>query len=197
MTGLRRRDNLRDVIQLLSFPKHAVPPIIAAQIRSFVRIQWPFLNGRGNRIWDYPPRDGGPTTLVLVDDEMLISHTEVNFRDIDFVGETLKVGGISAVFTYPAFRGSGHANKIVTHATDLIRRSDADLAMLFTAAKNENFYTRCGWCAMKNAHVLYGEKENPTLKDDNVVMMLFVSPRGERMKNLLETQEIYVGATTW
>src|SRR2546423_7866461 len=92
------------MIELHSWPKHAVPREIAAQIRSFIRIQWPFLNGQGNRIWDYSPRADEPTTFALVDDEILISHTEVNFREIEFEGQTLKVGGLSAVYTYPAFQ---------------------------------------------------------------------------------------------
>src|SRR5438105_1751631 len=112
------------MIELRCWPKHAVPREIAAQIRSFVRIQWPFLNGRSNRIWDYPPREHEPMTLALIDDEILVSHTEVNFRQIEFEGQALKVGGLSAVFTYPAFRGSGCAHQIVSAATEMIRVSD-------------------------------------------------------------------------
>ena len=185
------------MIELRSWPKHAVPREIAAQIRSFVRIQWPFLNGQGNRIWDYPPRAGEPTTFALVDDEILVSHTEVNFREIAFEGQMLKVGGLSAVFTYPAFRGTGCAARIVTAATEAIRAGNADLAMLFCGAPLEGFYTSCGWTPMKTARVMYGERDHPKLKDDNVVMMLFVSERGRRVQEMLAREQIYVGANTW
>src|SRR5256714_7032205 len=94
------------MIELHSWPKHAVPREIAAQIRSFIRIQWPFLNGQGNRIWDHSPRAGEPTTFALIDDEILVSHTEINFHEIEFEGQMLKVGGLSAAFTYPAFPGT-------------------------------------------------------------------------------------------
>jgi GNAT superfamily N-acetyltransferase len=185
------------MIELRSWPKHAVPREIAVQIRSFMRMQWPFLNGRGNRIWDFPAREGEPTTFALVDDEILVSHTEVNYRDIEFDGQILKVGGLSAVFTYPAFRGSGCAKRIVTAATDALRASDADLAMLFCGAPLEGFYASCGWTPMKTARVMYGERDHPKLKDDNVVLMLFVSQRGRRSQEMLLREQIYVGANTW
>ena len=53
---------------------------------------------------------------------MLVSHTEVNFRVIEFQSQQLKVAGISAVFTYPAFRGSGCASQIVTEALALAEK---------------------------------------------------------------------------
>jgi GNAT superfamily N-acetyltransferase len=185
------------MIELRTWPKHAVPREIAIQIRSFIRMQWPFLNGRGNRIWDFPPRDDGPTTFALVDDEILVSHTEVNYRTVEFQGQSLKVGGLSAVFTYPAFRGTGCASRIVTDATAALRASDADLAMLFTGAPLEEFYASCGWTAMKTARVMFGDRDNPKLKDDNVVMMLFISQRGAALQSALDREPIYVGENTW
>jgi predicted acetyltransferase len=185
------------MIELRSWPKHAVPREIAIQVRSFIRMQWPFLNGRGNRLWDFAPREDGPITFALVDDEVLVSHTEVNFRSIEFQSQRLMIGGLSAVFTYPAFRGSGFAEQIVRAATESVGRSDADLAMLFCGGPLERFYTSCGWTALKNARVMYGDRDRPALKDDNVVMGLFVSEKGRAVQSVLERHEIYVGASTW
>jgi predicted acetyltransferase len=185
------------MIELRSWPKHAVPREIAAQIRSFIRMQWPFLNGRENRLWDFAPRADEPTTFVLIDNEVLISHVEVNCRPVDFSGQTLKVGGLSAVFTYPAFRGTGCAKQLVSAATQAIASSDADLAMLFCASDLEKFYTDCGWTAMMTARVMYGDRESQKLKDDNLVMMRFVSQRGRGLEAILARDAIYVGASTW
>ena len=124
-------DTIRGMVELHSWPKHAVPRDIAVQIRSYIRIQWPFLDGRRNRVWDFSPREDDWTTLALVDGEILVSHTEVNFRTVEFRSQQLKVAGLSAVFTYPSFRGSGFARQIVSAATEMIRAGDADLAMLF------------------------------------------------------------------
>src|SRR5690349_19255161 len=184
-------------MELHAWPKHAVPRDVAIQIRSFIRIQWPFLNGQGDRLWDFSPRENEPTTFVLMNGEALVSHTEVNFRTVEFHSEQWKVGGLSAVFTYPAFRGTGCAARIVTAATDALRASDADLAMLFCGAPLERFYTDCGWTPMKTARVMFGDREAPTLKDDNVVMMVFVSERGKALRDVLARESIYVGVSTW
>ncbi len=69
--------------------------------------------------------------------------------------------------------------------------------MLFCGPKLENFYTRCGWQPMPTARVMYGERDKPQLKDDNLIMMLFISDRGKGLKETLATEEIYVGLTTW
>ena len=184
-------------MELHSWPKSAVPREIAIQIRSFIRIQWPFLNGTGDRLWDFPPRENEPTTFVLMNGEALVSHSELNFRTIEFQSQPWKVGGLSAVFTYPAFRGAGCAQKIVCAVTDSLRGSDTDLAMLFCGEPLERFYIDCGWTAMKTARVMYGDPVHPTLKNDNVVMMLFVSKRGKTLERMLATESIYVGANTW
>ena len=185
------------MIELHSWPKHAVPREIAIQIRSYIRMQWPSLNGTGNRIWDFAPRADEPTTFALLDDEILISHAEMNFRTVEFQSRPWKVGGLSAVFTYPAFRGSGCASRIVNAATDALRGSEADLAMLFCGSPLEAFYTACGWTPMKSARVMFGNPNNPTLKDDNLVMMLFISHGGRAIQAALSAESIYVGANTW
>ncbi len=69
--------------------------------------------------------------------------------------------------------------------------------MLFCGEPLVEFYSTCGWTPMKSAHVMYGDREHPTLKDDNAVMMLFVSERGKGIANALRMEQIYVGANTW
>ena len=36
------------------------------------------------------------------------------------------------------------------------------------------FYSACGWTPVDAAQILYGERTNPKLKTDNLVMMLFL-----------------------
>jgi hypothetical protein len=50
---------------------------------------------------------------------------------------------------------------------------------------------------MKEARVMFGDRECATLKEDNIVMMLFLSDYGRQMEETLKRQEIYVGASTW
>src|SRR6185436_18171852 len=89
---------------LLSFPKHQVPRDIAIQIRSYYRIQWPHVHGRSGTLWNYSADNPfRPVNFVLMEDEALVSHAEANWRTIEFDNQKLICGGISGVFTYPAW----------------------------------------------------------------------------------------------
>jgi len=182
------------MVQMHVFPTHAVPREIACQIRSYVRIQWPFLDGHSGRVWDIRPSDA--LTFVLMEDEMLVSHAQVKRRDFEFEGEMLKVYGISAVFTYPAWRGSGRGKEIVQAATDFIRKGEADIAMLFCSEPRKMLYMSCGWEPMPTTRILEGNKENPKVHE-NLLMLLSVTPRGRELQQRFENNSVYVGATTW
>jgi len=183
--------------EIRSYLKHEVPRDLACQIASYVRIQWPFLLDRGNRLWDYSPRPDAPVHFLMLDDEVLISHASVNHRPVEVGHQTLNVYGLSAVFTYPAFRKGGFAQRVVRAATQHILSSNADVAMLFAGQPLRKFYTVCGWEPADSARIYYGEQENPTLKDDNLVMMLFVSEKGRAAREILQSQPVYVGKQTW
>src|SRR5689334_12702285 len=130
---------------VLAYPKPQVPREIAAQIRSYQRIQWPHLDELiGPALWNVPP-DSTARTFVILDGEKLVSHAEANFRSISHAGETHNVGGLSAVFTYPAYRGKGFAQQVVRAATESLDQSDADLALLFCGESKRGLYASLGW----------------------------------------------------
>src|SRR4051812_33686946 len=134
---------------------------------------------------------------MLVDGELLISHAVANFRHVEHRGERYLVGGLSTVFTYPAHRNTGAAQQVVRAATDHLRHSDADHAMLFCGDALRAFYTACGWMPADAARVYYGDPDRPTLKSDNLVMMMFLSDRGRAARKIFEEEPVYVGAQTW
>src|SRR5437773_7170462 len=158
--------------ELRSYPRHLVPRDFAIQIRSYARIQWPYVQGQGNEIWDFTARENNPLHFILYDNEVVISHASVNHRPVEFQGETLNCWGLSTVFTYPAFRKGGFASQLVRAATEHIQKSQADLAMLFCGHPLRQFYSTAGWTPMDTARVFYGDEKNPTAKIDNLVMML-------------------------
>ena len=82
-------------------------------------------------------------------------------------------------------------------ATEVINRSDADLAILFTGTRLRNFYSECGWTAMERTQIMYGEKNNPKPDQTGQIMMLFVSQKGSSLQERLEREPLYVGAVTW
>ena len=185
-------------MKLLSFPKHQVPREIAIQIRSYYRMQWPHVHGKSGALWNYSPDNPGqPINFVLMEDEALVSHAEANWREIEFQGQKLVCGGISGVFTYPAWRGAGLAKEAVRAATEAIEQSDADLAILFAGARLRNFYSECGWVPMDGARILYGDRSNPKQDQTGQIMMMFVSQKGLSLRERLGGEPLYVGAVTW
>jgi len=185
--------------ELRIYPRHEIPRDYACQIRSYTRVQWPGMSMIDPRkIWDDVPRPGNWLHFLLVEGEILVSHAAINHRPVEFQGQTLNVYGLSTVFTYPDYRKGGHARQVVQAATDRINSSsDADLAMLFCGHPLRHFYTSCGWVPMDTARIYFGDKASPTLKNDNLVMMLFVSDRGRRAGTAMEKDSVYVGPLTW
>jgi GNAT superfamily N-acetyltransferase len=175
-----------------------MPRDLAWQIRSFTRIQWPHLDSPARAWWDFTPRENNSIHFVLTDGDLLVSHASVNWRDVEHAGRTYNVFGLSTVFTYPAYRKGGHARRVVGAASDFIRQSQsADVAMLFCGQHLRAFYGACGWSPIDSARILYGDRAAPKLKDDNLIMMLFVSPGGIASRAIFEHGDVYVGPETW
>jgi predicted acetyltransferase len=184
------------VVHLESYPKPSVPREIAVQIRSYVRVQWPQVEQRiGPALWDVPA-DFPARNFVVLDGEKLISHAEANFRTVEHAGESFNVGGLSAVFTYPGYRGGGFAKQVVRAATEHLDRSDADLAMLFCGESLRRFYVPLGWEPIDTARIVSGDRTAPVAYDA-LVMMRFISEKGRAARTAFETNEVYVGERTW
>jgi GNAT superfamily N-acetyltransferase len=182
---------------LQDFPHHEMPPQIATQIRSYVRMQWPFLNAGNTQIWDYAPQTIPSHHFVLMDGELLVSHASVNQRDIPHHGRSWRVGGLSTVFTYPDHRGTGCASRVVAAATKYLQESDADIALLFAGHHLEKFYHHLGWVPAPDAHILFGSIETPELKSDNLVMALLISPAACERAEWFVKEGFYIGESTW
>jgi predicted N-acetyltransferase YhbS len=183
--------------ELRSYLRHQLPLAIATQVRAYQRVQWPFLDGRGDVLWDFTARPDAPVHFVVAEGDVLVSHACVNRRTIAVHGQPLEVFGLSSVFTYPAWRGQGWAGQVVDTATDYLRASPADVAMLFCGEALEPFYAKRGWSVARESQILFGDKAAPQRKQDNLVMMLFVSDKGRSVRRVIETSPVYVGSATW
>ena len=180
---------------LLTVPSHDLPPDIKCQVVSFMRIYaWQVFQSQPIG-WDYMDRERHPFSFALVEGEVLISHAEVNWRVLEHAGEAYVTYGLSAVFTYPQFRGQGRGHQVVEAATNHILSSDADAAMLVCKPELIEFYRACGWNPMSEMQILSGPKENP-LRGGNV-MMQFVSEKGKRGRAAFEREPVYVGEYMW
>jgi GNAT superfamily N-acetyltransferase len=179
------------------YASEALPVGVKWQILSYVRVEWWWVFQGKNRLWDYTQKGTRPVNVVLMEEDVLVSHAEVNWRMLAHEGEVFKVYGLSAVFTYPAFRKEGFGRQVTQAATEYILSSDGDVAMLFCLPELVPFYEGCGWVAMGDTTIWYGDQGAPAVDEEEVLMMLFVSARGKGARERFEGRPVYVGAYTW
>jgi hypothetical protein len=144
---------------------------------------------------DLPPEDH-PSHVVLVENGLLISHTEVVWRYLDHAGETYKAYGLSGVFTYPGLRRQGYGKQVVDAGMKIIRASDADIGIFHCAPNLGPFYAARGWIPMPGATTGIGPKSAPVVSDE-LMMMLFLSEKGRRGRPAFEREPLYFGEYTW
>lgn len=174
--------------------RHEIPPLLAAQVRSFGRIQWPGIN-TSLELWNHVPEPNPSLHFLVADGELLVAHASVRTRPVTHGGVTYRVAGLSTVFTYPDYRGRGLGERVVRAATEHVCSSDADLAMLFCGDRVKPLYERLGWIHLPTARITYGTP--PLLKSDNHVLFLFLSDRGHAARRTFESETVHVGPSTW
>ncbi len=180
---------------LLTRPGHDLPPDLRCQVVSFMRVYaWQVFQSKPIG-WDFIDSASHPLSFALVEQEVLISHALVSWRDLTHAGETHKMYGLSAVFTYPQFERQGYGRQVVDAATVHILASDADVAMLSCKPPLTAFYAASGWVDMPATQILHGSKSAPT--KGGHVMMLFVSGKGRSSRLAFEREPVYVGAYMW
>lgn len=179
------------------FPSPELPPHLKCQVLSFIRVEWWWVFQGAYLFWDYTQKDTQPVNVIIHERNTVISHAEVNRRSIAHEQQTYLCYGLSAVFTYPSFRNTGYGKQAVRAATDYIKESDADIAMLFCLPPLRAFYEECGWTAMPDTAILSGDPAQPARDDEEILLMLFVSEKGRRDKSRFEKTGVYVGTHTW
>ena len=187
------------MVEQYLYPSADFPADLKSQTLSFLRAHWPEGFTGENRLRDWvTPETDHPIHLVLVEAGILISHTNVVWKYLEHAGITYKAYGLTGVFTYPAFRGQGYGGRIVAAGTAYIQASDADLALFHCDEHLRDFYARHGWEALPQATTYLGPRDNPKLVTDELLMMQFITPKGQQGRTAFERQPIYFGHNgTW
>lgn len=172
-------------------------PEIGCQVSSYIRLQWLTHLKGDDRFWVLIDPTGHVEHFYIAERGVLISHASVISRTIAHSGETYRLYGLGAVFTYPAFQREGYGQQVVTAATDYILRSDVDVGMLFCAPELAHFYAVSGWTAVNYPGIQSGDLDQPELDAGMFVMMLFVSAKAKAHRGDFEHGPIYVGEWTW
>jgi predicted N-acetyltransferase YhbS len=185
------------MMRQLICPTTELPPTLQDQILTFLRLTWPkgFFEGKPTPDW-LAHQENHPLHFVLVDDGLLLSHAVVVWKYLEHAGETYKAYGLAGVFTHPTFREQGYGKQIVEAGTAYIKRSDADIGMLWCAPSLKNFYARSGWIGLEKSRTLIGPKEAPDVYH-LLLMMLFISEKGKHSQPAFESEPIYFGLEAW
>lgn len=173
-----------------------IPPSLAYQIASFMRIQWLHDLKGEDRFWNFFESPEVAAHFTISERDVLISHALVRRRVIEHLGKSYVVYGVGAVMTYPAFRGEGYGRRIVDATSDFISSSDADLGMLFTSPDLFAFYEKSGWSTLTREGVYAGDPQHPDYVDAHS-MILPVSEKGRSCREDFERGNLYVGDFTW
>ena len=183
--------------ELRFYSSEDLPLDLKWQILSFLRITWAdgFVGENRLRAWISPPTDH-PSHVVLVENGLLISHAEVVWKCLDHAGETYKAYGLTGVLTYPSFRGQGYGRQVVDAGTKIIQASDADIGIFHCAPSLGPFYAAGGWIPMAGVTSWVGPKSAPVVSDE-LMMMLFLSEKGQRGRPAFEHEPLYFGEYTW
>lgn len=187
------------MVELLTYTSAEFPESLRWQTLSFLRMHYPDGFTGENRLRDWVTSESEhPMYLVLVEQGILISHTNVVWKYLEHNGVTYKAYGLTGVFTYPSFQGQGYGSRIVAASTEYIWHSDADIAMFYCDESLKTFYARHGWIHMEDSVTFIGTKEQPERVDDEILMMLFISPKGQSGRQAFEGKPIYFGGDhTW
>lgn len=185
------------MMRQLILPAAELPLTLQDQILAFLRPAWleGFIAADQARDW-LSHQENHPVHLVLVDDSCLISHAAVVWKYLEHAGATFKAYGLAEVFTQPACRDRGYGRRIVEAATTYIKRSDGDIGMLWCPPSLKRFYARHGWMGMEQSETLIGPREAPTVYH-LLLMMLFLSQKGQHGRASFKTEPIYFGPKAW
>jgi len=137
-----------------------------------------------------------PVNIVLVENNILISHTAVLWKLLEHAGEIYKVYGLNGVFTYPAFRRQGYGRRVVDAGTAYIKASDADIGMFHCDPDLKDFYAGSRWVPMEHSTTWIGAKDSPEVSDE-LMMALFLSEKGKKGRSSFESEPVFFGDYTW
>lgn len=128
--------------------------------------------------------------IILVDNNTVLSHVLLDFKEIMHKGVRYLAYGISEVVCNPAYQKNGYGKAVVQQAYVTIQDKNADIAV-FTCSNNlVNFYTSCGFAYMPTTTIVGGTKTIPFRSDtlNLSAMMHFYSKKAtENQFDFLDT----------
>ncbi|HST46787.1 GNAT family N-acetyltransferase [Jatrophihabitans sp.] len=182
-------------MRVLSFPQHAVPSALRAQVEALQDQAWPRSAGEPPTGHDPALR---PVTMLLVDDrDVVLSSLAILSKEISHAGRRFAASGLSAVVTDSSQRGRGHGHRLVSAAREQIAAGGADLGIFSCDRALAGFYQRAGWRVLPGTVLIGGTPHDPFPSDrfDKVVLAeLFTEHAREHAVSFTHARiELYPG----
>ena len=168
------------------------PEVLKWQALAFMRIEWPYIFTDEERfISETYPIEFQPVHFVIIEGKTLISYAASVSLSLEHANHSYKVCGLGNVFTFPPYRGEGNGHRVLNLATNAIKQSDVDVAILFCYPNNASFYASEGWIStLSPTYILDGENNYEVYDEQR--MMLFISEKGKQGQIDFEQQPVYV-----
>ena len=167
------------------------PAVLKWQALAFMRVEWPYIFTDDERfLSETYPLEFQPVHFVITEGETLISYAATVSLSLEHANRRYKVCGLGNVFTFPPYRQEGNGRKVLKLATNAIKKSDVDIAILFCQTTNASFYALEDWIStLSPTYVADGEDY---YEYDEQRMMLFISDQGKQGKSDFEQQPVYL-----
>jgi aminoglycoside 2'-N-acetyltransferase I len=148
-----------------SFSTEEATPLILGEIRALMDVA--FEGEFTDEDWEHTV---GGWHVVVVDDDVVVSHAAVVPRLLVAGERSLRAGYVEGVATEPGRQGKGFGSMAMTEAATLIRRQ-FELGALSTG--RPDFYQRLGWERWQGpTYVREGSEMIRTEEDDDGIMVL-------------------------
>ncbi|MGG0276599.1 GNAT family N-acetyltransferase [Bacillus rhizoplanae] len=194
-TNIKKREGRGGRIELLQFSQEDCPVYLKEQIIFLMRNEWPrAFEGQNEDIrWPDCP-ETQPTSLVLVENDVVISHIAIPCKHIKHRGQTYKTFGLSEVMTNPSYRNQGFGVRLVKEAVSFIEKTDPDIGIFTCEPSLVDFYTQGGWEQAKRTYLIGGTRNKPFRSDSLglCTMIRYFSDQAQQNRVAFEEADVYL-----
>lgn len=182
------------MIRMMEFLQRDCPPLFKKQILELMKQEWPHaFTNEEDLAWP-ENEELHPTSLILIDDEIMVSHVGIVWTYLEHEGVIYKAFGLSEVMTYPAYRKKGFGLRLIREAVKWIKKNDADIGIFTCDDQLVHFYESGGWEHIKHTCLVGGTVKKPFRSDqlEKVTLIRFFSENAQINRHQFEGKDIHL-----
>jgi aminoglycoside 2'-N-acetyltransferase I len=174
------------VIHVIGVAEGHTPEVLRQQVLLAQEEAWPSADGTvpAGPVHDPALR---PYSMLLVDDEVVLSALDVLFKRIVHAGQEWDAAGLSTVVTPIAHRGRGYGQRLVSYVHDDLTGMGVEVALFTCDRPLAPFYASCGFGVLPGTVLEGGTAAQPFRSDqsgfDKVTLGAFFTPRAQAARD--------------